>query len=462
MSDGASGEAEAHDQARIYQAARDLHITHQHGDDRAPRTAPRLSLRHLLSCFDEAPLPLSVLSAEAFAAVRIPELPAERVAAEVRELADRAGVAGEPPLPCVRADAAAVAESARELTDEVRAQLCGFAAALLDHALLRSPDGAAPDLFAPHAMALLWRAGREPSRAATVARRVRDAYAAAGRYEEGLPFAVRIVESSGAGAELADALALGRLQVGCGDFGDAEAVLRPVLDRAEREAGGRGLSLAGHTGPSIAEILRENTDGPFTGRLSPADCHVLTQIAEVQHALADALYGLRRYAECERLLHAAAGLRWRVQGAAHPARLLAQLHRARALGQQRLWHEAFALVHDALTYRDRAELEGDRPRDAALLRLVHAEVTAAAVRSLRDEGASRSRGVGMFPAPVVRFLDRTMSPHTRPEKVTWADAVQLAGEAVRACDRAFGAAHPHARTARTLLEQASREQGSAP
>ncbi|MGW1377538.1 hypothetical protein ACWD6P_25155 [Streptomyces sp. NPDC002446] len=484
MSDGASFRADAHERARIYQAARDLHI-HERGEARPAREGARLSLVRLLSCFADAPLPVSVLSPEAVAAVRMPELPVEQVAAELRKLPNvtgaRGGAHGEPPVPCVPAGAAAVAppqspsgpepasesesepESAGELTDGERTRLCTYAAALLDHALLRSPDGASPallDLLAPHAMALLWRLGDAPARAAAVARRVRDAYAGSGRYAEGLSFAVRIVEST-AGAELADGLALGQLHVECGDFGEAEAVLRPVLARAETEAGGRGLSLAGRTGPSLAEMFRENAEGPFLSRLSPADCHVLTQIADVQHALANALYGRRHYAECERLLHAAAGLRWRVLGAAHPSRMLAQMHRARALGHQRLWYEAFALVDDALCYLDRAERAGDHERDTALVRLAHAEVTAAAVRSLRDEGASRSRGVGMFPAPVVRFLDRTVGTNTKPERLGWDDAHRLAQEAVLACDRAFGGGHPQTRAARALLEQCARARGSA-
>ncbi|MGW2630822.1 hypothetical protein ACWC2K_16010, partial [Streptomyces chattanoogensis] len=127
--------------------------------------------------------------------------------------------------------------------------------------------------------------------------------------------------------------------------------------------------------------------------------------------------------------------------------------RARALGRQRLWEEALALVRDALSYRERAELDRDRPRDAALLRLAHAEVMTAAVRSLREEGASRSRGVGMFPAPVVRFLDRTVGTNSRPKKITWDEATALAETAERACDAAFGPAHPHALAARALLEQ---------
>ncbi|MFF4954094.1 hypothetical protein, partial [Streptomyces chattanoogensis] len=137
----------------------------------------------------------------------------------------------------------------------------------------------------------------------------------------------------------------------------------------------------------------------------------------------------------------------------HPAYMLAQMGRARALGRQRLWEEALTPVRDALSYRERAELDRDRPRDAALLRLAHAEVMTAAVRSLREEGASRSRGVGMFPAPVVRFLDRTVGTNSRPEKIAWDEARALAETAARACDAAFGPAHPHALAARALLEQ---------
>ncbi|MEV0371728.1 tetratricopeptide repeat protein [Streptomyces sp. NPDC050636] len=251
-----------------------------------------------------------------------------------------------------------------------------------------------------------------------------------------------------------DTLALGQLHTNCGDFSKAEAALRPLLAQTEKKASGRGLSLAGRTGPSLTEIFRENAEGPFTSRLSPVDCDVLAQVADVQHALGDALYGLRRYVECERLLYTAVGLRWRVLGAAHPARMLSQLHRARALGRRRLWVEALSLVHDALAFRDRVELERDSPRDDALIRLAHAEVTVAAVRSLQEEGASRSRGVGMFPAPVVRFLDRTVGNNARPERLTWDDARRLAGEAVRACDGAFGSDHPHTHAARALLERA--------
>ncbi|MEV0371727.1 hypothetical protein AB0I10_18165 [Streptomyces sp. NPDC050636] len=163
MSDGASFRSDAREQARSYQAARDLHITYQQGESPEPGTSPQLSLGHLLSCFADAPLPVSVLSPEAVATVRMPELPPDRVASELRALRDAAvdpgGADGDPDPPvvaCVRPDAAALAESARELTDEARAQLCAYAAALLDHAMPRSLGGAVLDLFAPHAMELLW------------------------------------------------------------------------------------------------------------------------------------------------------------------------------------------------------------------------------------------------------------------------------------------------------------------
>ncbi|MEU9117642.1 hypothetical protein AB0D04_39410 [Streptomyces sp. NPDC048483] len=446
QADEASLRADAQDAARIYQAAHDLHITYRQDDSPAPG-AGQLSLRHLLACFADAPLPVAVLCPEAVAAARMPELPAERVAAELRALPHAAGE-----IPCVRPDPAALAESARELADDQHTRLATYAAALLDHALLRSPQGAALDLLAPHVMALLWRPRGDPARSATAARRVRDAYEKGGRYAQALPFAVRIAESA-TGSGTADSLALGRLRTDCGDVGEAVAVLRPLLAQAERAATGRGLSLAGRTGPSFTEIFRENAAGPFTSGLSPADCHALEDVADVQHALAGALYGLRRYAECERLLLSASGLRWRVLGALHPAYMLAQLHRARALGRQRLWLEALSLVHNVLSFWDRAELDPDRPWDDALLRLALAEVMTGAVRSLREEGASRSRGVGMFPAPVVRFLDRTLGSNPRPDKVTWQEAHTRAEEAVRACDGAFGPAHPHSRAARALLER---------
>ncbi|TJZ49677.1 tetratricopeptide repeat protein [Streptomyces piniterrae] len=483
MSDGASFRSDARDQAQSYQAARDLHITYQQGE--SPGKPARFSLPHLLSCFADAPLPVSVLSPEAVAAVRMPGLSAERVASELDALRAASGApsgadaepaaapAPGPPVACVRADPAAVTRAARELTDDARTQLSTCAAALLDHAMPRSPDGPELDLFAPHVMALLWRPGRDHVRPVAAARRVRDAYERRGRYEEALPFADRTVESTAGAAgpatgsrtgaatgfgesdaRAADALALGQLHNHCGHFGEAEAVLRPLLAQAEQKASGRGLSLAGRTGPSLAEMLRENSKGPFTSRLSPVDCDVLAHVADVQHALADALYGQRRYAECERLLFTAVGLYWRVLGAAHPARILGQLHRARVLGRQRLWLEAVSLVRDALAFRDTAALERDSPRDDALIRLAHAEVTVAALRSLQEEGASRSRAVGMFPAPVVRFLDRTAGTNARLDKLTWDDARRLAEDAARACDRAFGSDHPRTRTARTLLDSA--------
>ncbi|MFF4955428.1 hypothetical protein ACFY3Q_39415, partial [Streptomyces chattanoogensis] len=123
--------ADGRDAARIYQAGRDLYITcPQGGDSPAPEEAARLSLRHLLACFADAPLPVSVLSPEVVAAVRMPELSVERVAAELGALPDDAG-----DIPCVRPDPAALAASARELTADQRGQLSAYAAALLDHAL---------------------------------------------------------------------------------------------------------------------------------------------------------------------------------------------------------------------------------------------------------------------------------------------------------------------------------------
>ncbi|MFJ9854650.1 hypothetical protein [Streptomyces sp. NPDC101150] len=439
----ASFRADAQDTARVYQAARDLHITYL-PDSGAPGPAARLSLLHLLACCADAPFPVSVLSPEAVAAVRMPELSEERVTAELRALPH---VPGE--VPCVRAGPEALAAAARELTDDRRTRLSAYAAALLDHALLRTPDGPVPDLLAPHVMTLLWRSAEDPVRAA--ARRVRDGYESRGRYADALPFAVRIAEPA-TGAAIADGLALGRIRAGCGDFGEAAAVLRPVLARAEREAAGCKVPLTGRTGPSLGQLLRDDPAGPFTAGLSSADCQALADVADVQHALAEALYGLHRYAECERLMFSAGGLRWRVLGALHPAYLLAQLHRARALGRQRLWHEAIGLVQDVRSYQDRADCGPARPRDDALLRLAHAQVMTAAVRSLREEGAGRSRRVGVFPAPVVRFLDRTVGTNPRPEKVTGDEALALAQEAVRACEGAFGPGHPHTRAARELTE----------
>jgi hypothetical protein len=250
-----------------------------------------------------------------------------------------------------------------------------------------------------------------------------------------------------AGAGLADALALGRLRVRCGDHAEAEAVLRPVLARADEAATARGLTLAGRTGPSLGELLRENAEGPFTGKLSTVDGDVLIQAADVLTVLAEALHGRRRYAESERLLHSATGLYWRILGAAHPARILTQLHRARSRGCQRLWTEALVLLHDALTFRDAGALARDHPRAAALIRFTHAELVHEAVRGLAEDGPGRARAVGMFPAPVVRFLDATVS---RPPKLTPTDADRLATEAAEACEHAYGPWHPRTRRARGL------------
>ncbi|MFJ8673337.1 tetratricopeptide repeat protein [Streptomyces sp. NPDC093589] len=481
MNDGASFQADAREHARIYQAARDLHITYQQGDPPAAGTETPLTLAHLLSCFADAPLPAYVLSPEALAAVPVPGLTAERVAAELRALpsltVDPDDAPGGPPIDCVQPGEAASKTPPGELTDDMRMRLRAGAAALLDRAMLRSRplEGTLLDLLAAHVRALLWHPGGEPVRSSAArdsdsapvsgtiaaARRVRDAYEGCGRYDEGLPFAVRIVQS-GAASPVTDGLVLGQLHVGCGDFGEAEAVLRPVLALVEQEATGRGLTVAGLTGPSIAEIFRDNSPGPYTSRLTAVDCEVLAQVAAVQHTLCDALYGLRRYPECERLLRTAVGLRLRVLGAAHPAWMLTQLRRARVLGRQRLWREAMGFVHDALVHRDRAELDRDRPRDAALLRLAHAEVTVEAVRSLQEEGAGRSRGVGMFPAPVVRLLDRTVGGNPQPEKLTWDDARRLVEEAASSCERAFGPTHPHTQAARSLRDRAvqGNENGS--
>ncbi|MCB5906524.1 hypothetical protein [Streptomyces pinistramenti] len=475
MSDGASFRADAHDNGRIQQAGRDLNITYGYGTDEPGDEAPPAP-EDLLAAFAAAPLPVHVLSPQALAAVPVPGIPAERLESAVRALpaaaagpvADGGRDAGEaaPPVLCIRPDAAVAAQRARGLSEAARARLDACAAALLDRALLRVAEGPVPDLLAPHVRALLWRSGGDRTAALAAGRRIRDAYERCGRYEEALPFAARIAECAPGderdpGLRIADGLALGELHSRCGDFAEADAVLRPVLAQAEQEVSDRGLTLAGRTGPSLAELFRENVAGPFTGKLSTVDCEVLARAADVLYAVADARYGLRRYAESERLLHSAAGLRWRVLGGAHPARMLAQLRRARALGRQRLWHEAMSLVHDALAFRDADALDRDHPRDAALVRLAHAEVTAAAVRSLREEGDARTRGVGIFPAPVVRFLDSTMG-NGKPEKLTSDDAGRLAREAARACERAFGPGHPQTRAARELLARETGGGAAAP
>ncbi|MFG2226694.1 hypothetical protein [Streptomyces sp. NPDC048644] len=475
MNDGASFRADAQDNGRIQQAGRDLNITYRYGTDEAGDAVP-LVPDDLLAAFAAAPLPVHVLSPRALAAVPLPGIPVERLESAVGALpvtvvgtAEADGTAGgdtAPPVPCIRPDAAVPAQGARRLPDEARARLDSCAGALLDRALLRAAEGTAPDLLAPHVRALLWRSGGDRTAALAAGRRIRDAYRWCGRYEEALPFAARIAECAPADEaagdlRIADGLALGELHTRCGDFAEADAVLRPVLAQAEQEVSARGLTLAGHTGPSLAELFRENVAGPFTGKLSTVDCEVLARAADVLYAVADARYGLRRYAESERLLHSAAGLRWRVLGGAHPARMLAQLSRARALGRQRLWHEAMSLVHDALAFRDADALDRDHPRDGALVRSLHAEVTAAAVRSLREEGTARTRGVGIFPAPVVRFLDSTMG-NGKPEKLTSHDAGRLAREAADACERAFGPGHPRTRAARELLERETGDGATAP
>ncbi|WP_405745554.1 hypothetical protein OG422_24295 [Streptomyces sp. NBC_01525] len=458
MDDGGSFRAEAHEGGRVHQAGRDLHITYggpapaaSREPDGAVGAGAPPTPEELLACFADAPLPAHVLDPRAPAAVALPDPgPApEAVAAAVGALAGAAVPAASPvapegtvrsPVRCLRPPAARPGGPARPALD-------AWAAALLDRALLRSADDAELPLFAPHVRALLWRSGATLPEPVAAARRLRDGYERCGAYEAALPFAERIVVCP-AGAGLADALAHGRLRVRCGDHAEAEAVLRPVLARADAAATARDLTLAGRTGPSLGELLRENAEGPFTGKLSTVDGDVLVQAADVLTVLAEALHGRRRYAEGERLLHTATGLYWRVLGAAHPARILTQLRRARSRGRQRLWTEALVLLRDALTFRDAAALERDHPRAAALIRLTHAEVADEAVRSLAEDGGGRTRAVGMFPAPVVRFLDATVS---RPPKLTPADADRLATEAAEACERAYGPWHPRTRTARALV-----------
>ncbi|MGW2325893.1 phosphorylase family protein [Streptomyces sp. NPDC001700] len=419
-----------------------------------PRKGPPLSVRHLLSCLADAPLPLYVLSPAAIASVGIPDLSADRVSADLSEFTVHSvtvsGRPGAPSVPCVSRDAATQAETAREMSHE-HSQVCAYAAALLDHAVTVVPDGSTLRLLAPHAMALLWRDSHNPTRAVAAARRVRDAYLALGAYEEGLPLAVQIVKT-GRG-DLKDDLALGQLRRGCGDLPEAEAVLRQVLARAEKDAHAHGLSLAGRTGPSMRDIFRENASGPFTRELSPVQCDVLGFVAEVQHALGNTLYDMRRYGQSERLLQAAVGLLWRTQGAHHPGRMVAQMHRAKAVVRQRRWEEALGLVHDVLPHLAQLRLDRDSPEDDALICLAHAEVTADIVASLQRGDTPQMRGVGMFPAVVVKWLGRTVTT-ARPEKLTWDDVRHLGDDAVRACESTFGDAHPHTGAATTVRDRA--------
>ncbi len=423
------------------------------------RSGRPLSLRHLLSCFAEAPLPLYVLSPAAISAVGIPELSADRVAVELSEFTvepvTASGEPGEPRVPCIRVGAAAPVDSACETPDE-RARLCTYAGALLDHAVAAPPNDSSLPLLTPHVLALLWRRDGDPARSVTAARRVRDAYLARGRYEEGLPLAVQLV-MSGQG-DLKDDLALGQLHSGRGDFGEAEVVLRRVLATAEKDAAEHGLSLVGRTGPSMRDVLTNDAEGPFTRDLSQTQCDVLGFAARVQHALGNALYGLRRYPESERLLQAAVGLLWRTQGAEHPGRLLAQMHRAQAVARQHRWEEALGLVHDVIPWAGRLRLDQDSPETDALIRLAHAEVTAEIVASRQRGDRQRTRGVGMFPAPVVKWLGRTVTP-TRPDRLTWTDVRSLCDDAIRACERAFGGAHPRTTEARAVRGRASEGMG---
>ncbi|GAA3177647.1 MULTISPECIES: hypothetical protein [Streptomyces] len=457
MGDGGDFRAEAWEGGRVHQAGRDIHITYagpvpgaaqepEGAEDAGAPPAPG----ELPARFAAAPLPAHVLAPQALAAVELPdpgpapEAVAEAVAAlaveEVSAVSPMApaGTAGVP-VRCLRPPAARPGGPARPALD-------AWAAALLDRALLRSADDAELPLFAPHVRALLWRSGAARPAPVAAARRLREGFERCGAYEAALPFAERITACP-AGEGLADALALGRLLVRCGEYAEAEAVLRPVLARADAAARARGLTLAGRTGPSLGELFRENAEGPFTGKLSTVDGDVLVRAADVLTVLAEALHGRRRYAEGERLLHSATGLYWRILGAAHPARILTQLHRARARGRQRLWTEALSLLHDALTFHDAEALARDHPRAAALIRLTHAELADEAVRGLAEDGPGRTRAVGMFPAPVVRFLDATVS---RPPKPTPADADRLAAQAASACEDAYGPWHPRTAAAREL------------
>ncbi|MEU3711671.1 tetratricopeptide repeat protein [Streptomyces catenulae] len=454
MGDGGSFRAEAREGGRVHQAGRDLYLTYAGPAPEPDGTAdagPPPEPADLTARFAEAPLPAHTLDPQALAAVPLPDpgpAPAD-VAEAVAALAVEDVPAAVPtaprgtahgPVRCLRPPAARPGGPARPASD-------AWAAALLDRALLRSADAAELPLFAPHVRALLWRAGATRPAPVAAARRLRDGYERCGAYEAALPFAERIVACP-AGEGLADALALGRLRVRCGDHAEAETVLRPVLARADAAACARGLTLAGNTGPSLGELLRENAEGPFTGKLSTVDGDVLVRAADVLTVLAEALHGQRRYAESERLLHSATGLYWRILGAAHPARILTQLHRARSRARQRLWSEALSLLHDALAFRDAEALARDHPRAAALIRLTHAGLADEAIRGLAEDGPGRTRAVGMFPAPVVRFLDATVS---KPPKPTPADADRLATEAAAACESAYGPWHPRTRTARELL-----------
>ncbi|WP_399084515.1 hypothetical protein ACGH2B_04675 [Streptomyces sp. BBFR2] len=453
MGDTDSFRAEAGEGGRVHQAGRDLHIITYGGPApgaAGPDAEAPPGPEELLARFADAPLPAQVLDAAALAAVPPPDPgPApEALAAAVGTLAGAAVPALPPTAPegtapvrirCLRPPAAPPGGPARPALD-------AWAAALLERALPRRTDDAALPLFAPHVRALLRRSGGTRPEPVAAGRRLRDGFERCGAYGAALPFAELIVACP-EGEGLADALALGRLRVRCGEYAEAEAALRPALARADEAVTARGLTLAGRTGPSLGELLRENAEGPFTGKLSSVDGEVLVRAADVLTVLAGAVCGRRRYVEGEQLLLSANGLYWRVLGAAHPARILTQLHRARVRGRQRLWGEALSLLHDALSFRDAAALERDHPRAAALIRLTHAEVAGEAVRGLAEDGPGRTRAVGVFPAPVVRFLDATVS---RPPRPTPADARRLAKEAVEACERAYGPWHPRTREARAL------------
>ncbi|MEU3714360.1 tetratricopeptide repeat protein [Streptomyces catenulae] len=355
----------------------------------------------LLSCWGDAPVPLSLLAPSVVQAAHVPKIRPERLEAALHGLLSASLVAlveipvgnGSRPIRCVTAHGLLLETVAAGMPGELRAELATAAAHLVSRAV---SDAAVTEatrrLAEPHVLVLLHR----DDTAALVrgaARQVRHRYDVAGRWEDALPFAEGIVRSMDGevnATAAADAIALGKITSESGDFAGAE--------------------------PLLEEALRAATNHEAAAPLLVGDACI--QLAGV--------YGrLGRYVEALELAHRAQEVRERLLGPTHAETaetLYVQLDNYCLNGDLDIALRLAKKLRDVVT-----ELQGGRSEEIACRCL-------------------------LMRAWVLReILSDASSVHLTEPLPSWDDVGAEAQAALQACRSYFGSAHPMTTSARTTF-----------
>ncbi|WP_399095185.1 tetratricopeptide repeat protein [Streptomyces sp. BBFR2] len=365
----------------------------------------------LLSCWGDAPVPLSLLAPSAVQTTQVPKLSPERIEAALHgllsaslvSLVDMPTGGGERPIRCVTAHGLLLETVASGMPGELRTELSAAAAHLVNRA---ASDDAVTDaarrLAEPHLLTLLHRDDTS-GLVRDTARRVRNRYDAAGRWADALPFAEGIVRAwrgaaDATSAAVADAIALGKVISQNGDFAGAE----PILEEALRAA------------------TAQEAQAPL---LVGDGC---IQLAGV--------YGRRgRYTEALDLARRAHGIRERLLGPTHAETaetLFVQVDNHCMNGDLDITLRLADRVREVVPH-----LQGERSEEIACRSLL---MCAWAMREV---------------------LSDTSSPAVTEPLPSWDDVSEQAQAALEACRAHFGPGHPMTTSARTTFAQVSWHRG---